>query len=320
MTDLPSPLVAADVDLRGMPFIPLDIVRLFDSDLYALSTGDEFKAALTLWGKSFLQVPAASLPADDRILAHLSGAGFRWRKVKAMALRGWVKCSDGRLYHPVVAEKALEAWEDRVKHTEMVEHERDRKRREREGRSKMFDALRERGITPPWNTRTDELRRLVTDSSQVPVTDKSHAQVTDLSRGQAPDSPETVTAKTVKGQGQGKVNHSETIVSGGKPPPATPAEIIFGYGVPMLTNAGTAEKQARSFLGGLRKSHGDAAVIDKLRECMRAKPLQPLEWLAKALPPSGPSGTSKQTQLETRNAAVVAGWVPPEMRQQEVAT
>lgn len=111
---------------------------------------------------------------------------------------------------------------------------------------------------------------------------------------------------------------SETIVSGGKPP-MKPDEIIFGYGVPLLTNAGTAEKQARSFLGGLRKSHGDAAVIDKLRECMRAKPLQPLEWLAAALPPDGVKGHSKQTQLESRNAAVVAGWVPPELRQETPA-
>ena len=114
MTDLPSPLTPPDCDLRGMPFMPLDIVRLFDSDLYALSTGDEFKAAVTLWGKAFLQVPAGSLPTDDRILAHLSGAGSNWRKVRDMALRGWIKASDGRLYHAVVAEKARDAWEGRL--------------------------------------------------------------------------------------------------------------------------------------------------------------------------------------------------------------
>lgn len=83
-------------------------------------------------------------------------------------------------------------------------------------------------------------------------------------------------------------NASEANASGGKPPKVTdPDEIIFGYGVPLLTNAGTAEKQARSFLGGLRKAHGDTALIDKLRDCAKAKPLQPLEWLAAALPPTG---------------------------------
>lgn len=74
--------------------------------------------------------------------------------------------------------------------------------------------------------------------------------------------------------------------TGSKPPLVTdPDEIIFSYGLPMLTNAGTPEKQARSFLGGLRKHHGDTALIDKLRECAKSKPLQPLEWLAAALPP-----------------------------------
>lgn len=93
--------------------MPVDVMRLFDSDLWALSTGEEFKAAFALWGRSFFQVPAASLPDDDRILAHLSCAGGRWPKVKEAALRGWVKCSDGRLYHRVVAEKANEAWASR---------------------------------------------------------------------------------------------------------------------------------------------------------------------------------------------------------------
>jgi hypothetical protein len=115
---LPEPLTPPDCDLRGLPFMPVDIVRLFDSDLYALSTGDEFKAALSLWGKAFLQVPAGSLPDDDRVLAHLSGAGTRWKKVKAMALRGFVKCFDGRLYHPVVCEKAIEAWSHRIRQRE----------------------------------------------------------------------------------------------------------------------------------------------------------------------------------------------------------
>lgn len=82
------------------------------------------------------------------------------------------------------------------------------------------------------------------------------------------------------------VNHSEANASAGEPAKVTdPDEIIFGYGVPLLTSSGTPEKHARSFLGGLRKQHGDAALIDKLRECIKAKPLQPIEWLGAALPP-----------------------------------
>jgi hypothetical protein len=113
VTDLPDPLVPPDVDLRGMPYMPLDVVRLFDSDFYALSNGAEFKAGLSLWCKAFLQVPAGSLPNDDRLLAHLSGAGAAWAKVRDMALHGWIKCSDGRLYHRTVAEKVNSAWDGR---------------------------------------------------------------------------------------------------------------------------------------------------------------------------------------------------------------
>lgn len=88
--------------------------------------------------------------------------------------------------------------------------------------------------------------------------------------------------------------------------PLTTDEIIFGYGVPLLTNAGTADKQARSFLGGLRKSHGDDELVNALRDCIREKPLQPLEWLAKRLPPKGaPPKMNKQEALEASNRAVV---------------
>ena len=134
MTELPQPLTPADCDLRGLPFMPLDVVRVIDSDLFAMSTGDEFKAAVTLWCKSWLQVPAASLPDDDRVLAHLSSVGTRWKKVRTMALHGWVKCSDGRLYHPVVAEKAREAWKHRIAQRERAAKRWDKPRTEPEPR------------------------------------------------------------------------------------------------------------------------------------------------------------------------------------------
>ena len=91
--------------------------------------------------------------------------------------------------------------------------------------------------------------------------------------------------------------------------PLTTDEIIFGYGLPLLTNAGTSEKQARSFLGGLRKQHGDTALVDALRDCIREKPMQPLEWLAKVLPPIGAkSKPNKQQALEASNRALGRSW------------
>lgn len=88
--------------------------------------------------------------------------------------------------------------------------------------------------------------------------------------------------------------------------PLTPDEIIFGYGVPLLTNAGSTDRSARSFLGSLRKAHGDETLVNTLRDCIKAKPVQPLEWLAKALPPDGiKPKLNKQESLEASNRAVV---------------
>lgn len=114
---LPDPLVPADCDLRDFQFMPMDIMRLFNSEFHALSNDSEWRAGMTLWLKSYHQVPSASIPDDDVMLARLAELGrdvASWREVKEMTLRGWVKCSDGRLYHPVVAEKALEAWIEKL--------------------------------------------------------------------------------------------------------------------------------------------------------------------------------------------------------------
>lgn len=107
--------------------------------------------------------------------------------------------------------------------------------------------------------------------------------------------------------------HISVAKATGAKSPISTDEIIFSYGVPLLTNAGAPDKQARSFLGGLRKSHGDDALVNALRDCIKAKPLQPLEWLAKALPPTGGSPKrNKQEQLEDRNRAVVARMIEKE--------
>jgi hypothetical protein len=96
--------------------------------------------------------------------------------------------------------------------------------------------------------------------------------------------------------------------TGGKPPKLTdPKEIIFGYGLSLLVNASVPEKQARSFLGGRVKEYEEGPVIDALRDCARAKPLQPLEWLAAALPPKATGRKANaQEALEEANRAVAA--------------
>ena len=129
MSEFPAPLVAADVDCTDLDGFMLNVERLMSSELWALSTGEELKAALALWCRAWKQVPAASLPDDPRVLAAFAGVpASRWKKVQEMALRVFVKCSDGRIYHPVLAKEALNAWERKTSFRRKREQDAERLR------------------------------------------------------------------------------------------------------------------------------------------------------------------------------------------------
>lgn len=133
-SNTPKPLTPPDCDLRDFSFMPLDVVRLRDSDMALTQTPESCWAAVLLWCASWHQIPAASLPDDDRILSNLAGYGRvvkEWKKVKTGAMHGWVKCSDGRLYHKVVAEKAGDAWDGKLRQRWMTECARIKKHAER---------------------------------------------------------------------------------------------------------------------------------------------------------------------------------------------
>ena len=130
---LPQPLIPNDTDIDGLDGFMLNTDRLMASELWALSTGEEFKAAMALWCRAWKQQPPGSLPSDDRVLAAFSGAGPRWKKVRDMALRGFVKCSDGRLYHSTLCEDVMRAAKkkaERRERTKAATKERQRKRNE----------------------------------------------------------------------------------------------------------------------------------------------------------------------------------------------
>lgn len=101
----------------------VDVVRVRDSSLASDETPEACWAAFLLWCASWHQVPAGSIPDTDSWIAKQAGYGLRgkidkaWAKVRDGALRGFVKCDDGRLYHPVVCEKALECWIDKLGRT-----------------------------------------------------------------------------------------------------------------------------------------------------------------------------------------------------------
>lgn len=159
----PSPLVPAEVDLRGLEYMPLLGGRLFGSDFDLDASDAEFRIGLRLWWAAWNQVPAASLPREDHRIAGLAGLKEnpkRWQQVRARALAGFVECSDGRLYHPIVAEQALIAWEKRGEAREKQENNTERVRRLRSERRKMFAELRAAGQVPAFDLPMPELRAL----------------------------------------------------------------------------------------------------------------------------------------------------------------
>jgi hypothetical protein len=183
MTDhLPAPLVPAACDLRDYPWMPLDVRRLLTSETWMTGPAEGKVAALSLWCEAWAQLPAGSLPDNDHILAHLSQAGAAWRKVREHALRGWVKCSDGRLYHPVVAEKANEAWRLKLAQKARTEAAR-RAKQERKA------AVTAGSGTPPQQSVTtsvtEPVTRLVAASVAGAVTESATDTVTGSTR---PDS------------------------------------------------------------------------------------------------------------------------------------
>lgn len=100
-------------------------------------------------------------------------------------------------------------------------------------------------------------------------------------------------------EGKGMEGTSAPSGAGGEPPAEmTDKEKIFAYGVPLLVNAGNTDKAARSFLAGKVRDHGEAAVVDALRDSYRESPVDPLSWLAKRLPIKGSSKASAHSGFD----------------------
>ena len=171
MSNLKIPLTPKECDVSNFPFMPLDIDRLLNSETWILGDDSEKVASLTLWLKSWSQIPAASIPNNDKMLAHLSGMGTKWKKVKEHALRGWDDGGDGRLYHHVVAEKALEAWIEKLANAVSGAHGNAKRWNieidTSELESQLCDAVyRLKNIAPQSKALTKKIAKIVESRSQ----------------------------------------------------------------------------------------------------------------------------------------------------------
>ena len=153
--ELPEPFIPIDTDVRDLDGFMLNVERLLASELWALSTGREFKAAVTLWCRAWKQVPAGSLPDNERVLASFSGAGRYWPKVREMALRGFIKCSDGRLYHKVLCDDARRAAVKKAEYRQRTRAATDARRRTRDVEGNVERNV-ERNVAPVANVTTSQ--------------------------------------------------------------------------------------------------------------------------------------------------------------------
>lgn len=115
MSELPEPLTPPDCDCTDLDGFMMNVERLMASELVALSSHAAVGAALFLWCRAWKQLPAASLPDDDRVLAAFARLPLKsFQKIKSEVMRGFVKCNDGRLYHAFLSAEARRAFDRKM--------------------------------------------------------------------------------------------------------------------------------------------------------------------------------------------------------------
>lgn len=113
----PAPLVAPDVDISSLAYMPLFIARLRGSKLWLITRRrpELFRPMFAMWMRAYQERPAGSLEADDDVLADAAELTFEaWIELKTDLMRGWTLCSDNRYYHQVLAEIVRQSYENVV--------------------------------------------------------------------------------------------------------------------------------------------------------------------------------------------------------------
>lgn len=303
MTDRPPPPVPADCDLNDFQYMELDVRRLRDSKFASTPNGDAFRAGVVLWCAAWHQVPAASLPDDDVELASLAGYGRmpfsvrEWKKVRDEALSGFVKCSDGRLYHMVIAEKALAAHASKERYA--YKKFTDRLRKE--------NAAREKAGKPSFGIPTFEQWKSGAYPHGIPPEDPS------FSAGIPTENALNREGEGTEREREREIIYSEANASGAdapKPAQDMTRDELWSAGKSLLTQAGIPAKQCGSFVGKLVKDYGDAVVVEAVRAAVVARPADPAEYLkATCMRAVGQrAAPNRQEALEQRNGQIAAEW------------
>jgi hypothetical protein len=256
----PPPLTPAAADLQDFAFMPLHVARLRDSDLAAEAKPEACWYAVLLWAASWHQLPAGSLPDNDAVLARLCGLGRdvrTFRRHRDEAMRGFVMCSDGRLYHPVVAEQVVAAWQKKLEQRWRTELARIKKANQRNG----------------TETPSPTFEEFMARDMPVPVPE--------VSLGTTPHVPgENTSKRQGEREGQGEYS-SDADASGAASPIANPDpdKVMFDAGRSLLAAAGVTADTAGRLLGRWRRDHGAEAVIVALGKAQREGAIDPKSFI-----------------------------------------
>lgn len=165
-----EPLTPPDCDLTDYDWFPLQHKRLRRSSFWVNASDTVKASSVELWCEAYEQIPAASLPDDDAFLAQATGFGRRnvrgWLEVKDEVMAAWIKASDGRWYHPTLAEIANAAWVRRKAELERREDERRRKaeyRAQKEGKKPPQKSLKKSPVSHGTNADVPRDSDLLSD-------------------------------------------------------------------------------------------------------------------------------------------------------------
>lgn len=273
---LPAPPVPADADLTDFKFMPLEVARLRRSKAWLICKRRPELAffMLNLWTVSWHERPAGSLEDDDDVLADAAMCSpERWAKVRAEVLRGWFKAADGRLYHPVVAEKVADSWHGKAVARWSKECDRIRKEnhKRKENQEPPLDF-------PPKPTRNAAVLPL--EVGGIPPEKPLKGEGRDREGKGEEERKEEAAPASPTGAGAPRSDDDP-----GPIPEFLKAEpdvktAIFGAGLAWMIDATKAsESSCRSFLGQLIGQHGEDETARCLLAAARTKPVDPRAWM-----------------------------------------
>ena len=278
-----EPLIASDVTMVGMHYMPLDVDRLRDSKtwLRCRRAPQLGYYLINLWSRAWKGSPAGSLEDDDDVLAaHADCPPSLWPEVRAELLRNWLRCKKtGRIYHRVVCEWAELAWAKRVSfRTNTAKARAAKAARAAEARQtelRLVEELSELGTRP------------VMPESKFGDTPPPPTPETEPDQPVAAVSVEIETAETlsqtisVKSEERAELRSEPArgLVTGVR------AELWSDGLRDLRTMTGLADRGARSLLGKLVKTAGDdcAVVMGVLDEAREFGPIDPVAWIRRAV-------------------------------------